>query len=217
MELARRSLLGAFAVGATGLTALPRLTRAQAANTIRIGVMNDMSGTYKDNTGPGSVACARQAIEEFGNQGFNVELIFADHQNKPDVGVALARQWYDQGVDMILDVPTSSVGLAVQNVSKEKNKVAINVGSATSDLTGAQCSPSAVHWAYDTYQLARTTGGATVAAGGDVSRVMDDAGVARFIAHYERITRHLLAEMPARADILVTLDAARQPTGLRGA
>ncbi len=166
MELSRRSMLGAFAVTTMG-SSLPRLARAQAANTIRIGVMNDQSGTYKDNTGPGSVACARQAIEEFGAQGFNVELIAADHQNKPDVGVSLARQWYDQGVDMILDIPTSSVGLAVQNVSREKNKVAINVGSATSDLTGAQCSPSAVHWAYDTYQLARTTGGATVAAGGD--------------------------------------------------
>ena len=166
MELGRRSMLGAFAVTTLG-SALPRLSRAQAATTIRIGVMNDQSGTYKDNTGPGSVACARQAIEEFGAQGFNVELIAADHQNKPDVGVALARQWYDQGIDMILDIPTSSVGLAVQNVAKEKNKVAINVGSATSDLTGAQCSPSAIHWAYDTYQLAKSTGGATVKAGGD--------------------------------------------------
>ncbi len=166
MELGRRSMLGAFAVSTLG-AAMPRMGRAQAANTIRIGVMNDQSGTYKDNTGPGSVACARQAIEEFGAQGFNVELIAADHQNKPDVGVNLARQWYDQGIDMILDIPTSSVGLAVQNVAKEKNKIAINVGSATSDLTGAQCSPSGLHWAYDTYQLARTTGGATVKAGGD--------------------------------------------------
>ncbi len=166
MEMSRRSMLGAFAVTTLG-TSLPRLGRAQAANTLRIGVMNDMSGTYKDNTGPGSVACTRQAVEEFGAQGFNVEVMAADHQNKPDVGVALARQWYDQGVDLILDVPTSSVGLAVQNVSREKNKVAINVGSATSDLTGAQCSPSAIHWAYDTYQLAKSTGGATVKAGGD--------------------------------------------------
>jgi branched-chain amino acid transport system substrate-binding protein len=166
MELGRRRLL---ATGATAgaVTALPGLARAQAANTIRIGVMNDMSGTYKDNTGPGSVACTQQAIAEFGSKGFNVELIFADHQNKPDVGVNLARQWYDQGVDMILDVPTSSVGLAVQNVSREKNKLALNVGSATSDLTGAQCSPSGLHWAYDTYMLAKSTGGATVKAGGD--------------------------------------------------
>ena len=166
MELGRRSMLGAFAVTTLG-SSLPRMARAQAANTIRIGVMNDQSGMYKDNTGPGSVACARQAIEEFGNQGFNVELIFADHQNRPDVGVNLARQWYDQGVDMILDIPTSSVGLAVNNVAKEKNKVSLNVGSATSDLSGAQCSPTGIHWAYDTYMLAKSTGAATVRAGGD--------------------------------------------------
>ena len=166
MPIGRRQLLASGAA-AGAVTTLPRLSRAQAANTIRIGVMNDMSGTYKDNTGPGSVACTQQAIAEFGSKGFNVELIFADHQNKPDVGVNLARQWYDQGVDMILDVPTSSVGLAVQNVSREKNKLALNVGSATSDLTGAQCSPSGLHWAYDTYMLAKSTGGATVKAGGD--------------------------------------------------
>src|SRR4051794_3169725 len=166
MNLTRRALLG---TGATAglVTSLPRLSRAQAANTIRIGVMTDMSGTYKDNTGPSSVACAQQAITEFGNKGFAVELIVADHQNRPDVGVNLARQWYDQGVDMILDIPTSSVGLAVQNVSREKNKLALNVGSATSDLTGAQCSPSGLHWAYDTFMLAKSTGGATVKAGGD--------------------------------------------------
>jgi len=166
MNLTRRALLG---TGATAglVTSLPRLSRAQAANTIRIGVMTDMSGTYKDNTGPSSVACAQQAITEFGNKGFAVELIVADHQNRPDVGVNLARQWYDQGVDMILDIPTSSVGLAVQNVSREKNKLALNVGSATSALTGAQCSPSGLHWAYDTFMLAKSTGGATVKAGGD--------------------------------------------------
>ncbi|MBL6458031.1 ABC transporter substrate-binding protein [Belnapia sp. T6] len=166
METTRRGLLGTGAAAAA-VTALPRLSRAQAANTIRIGVLNDMSGTYKDNTGPSSVACAQQAIAEFGQQGFNVELIFADHQNKPDVGVNLARQWYDQGVDMILDVPTSSVGLAVNNVAREKNKVNINCGSATSDLTGAQCAPTMVHWSYDTYMLSKSTGGAMVKAGGD--------------------------------------------------
>ena len=166
MDLGRRALL-ATGAAAGAVTALPRLTRAQAANTIRIGVMNDMSGTYKDNTGPGSVACAQQAIAEFGSKGFNVELIFADHQNKPDIGVNLARQWYDQGIDMILDIPTSSVGLAVQNVAREKNKLALNVGSATSDLTGTQCSPTGLHWAFDTYMVAKSTGGATVRAGGD--------------------------------------------------
>ncbi len=166
MTTTRRGLLATGAAAAAAVS-LPRLTRAQAANTIRIGVLNDMSGTYKDNTGPSSVACAQQAVTEFGQQGFNVEMVFADHQNKPDVGVNIARQWYDQGVDMILDVPTSSVGLAVNNVAREKNKVNLNVGSATSDLTGAQCAPTMIHWAYDTYMLSKSTGGAMVKAGGD--------------------------------------------------
>jgi branched-chain amino acid transport system substrate-binding protein len=166
MHVGRRALLASGAA-AGAAAALPRSSRAQAANTIRIGVMNDMSGMYKDNTGPGSVAGAQQAIAEFGQRGFGVELIFADHQNRPDVGVNLARQWYDQGVDMILDVPTSSVGLAVNQVAREKNKACINVGSATSDLTGPQCAPTMVHWAYDTWMLARSTGGAMVRAGGD--------------------------------------------------
>ena len=167
MDLSRRAVLGTGAV-ATLSTAFPRLTRAQAANTIRIGVMTDMSGTYRDNTGPTSSACTRLAAQEFGaNRGFTVEVIEADHQNKPDVGVNLARQWYDQGVDMIIDVPTSSVGLAVNQVAREKNKAYINVGSATADLTGAQCSPTTVHWSYDTWMLARSNGGALVRSGGD--------------------------------------------------
>ena len=128
-------------------------------------MLNDQSGTYRDISGPYGVECTRQAVAEFGNKGFNVEVIFADHQNKPDVGVNIARQWYDQGVDLILDVPTSSVGLAVNNVAREKNKAYINTGSATSDLTGAQCSPNTVHWMYDTYMLAKSTGGAMVKAG----------------------------------------------------
>ena len=166
MSLSRRSLLAA-SVGATMMPALPRLSRSQTANTIRIGVLNDQSGTYRDISGPYGVECTRQAVAEFGNKGFNVEVTFADHQNKPDVGANIARQWYDQGVDMILDVPTSSVELAVNNVAREKNKVYINTGSATSDLTGAQCSPTGVHWMYDTYMLAKSTGGAMVKAGGD--------------------------------------------------
>ncbi|MCA3361289.1 MAG: ABC transporter substrate-binding protein [Roseomonas sp.] len=165
MQLSRRNVLaGAAASGALPLS----LARAQAANTVRIGVMTDMSGMYRDNTGPTSVAAAREAAAEFGaSHGFRVEIIEADHQNRPDVGVNLARQWYDQGVDLIIDVPTSSVGLAVSNVAREKNKAYINVGSATADLTGAQCSPNTIHWAYDTFMLARSTGGATVRAGGD--------------------------------------------------
>jgi branched-chain amino acid transport system substrate-binding protein len=165
MQVSRRNVLaGAAATGALPLF----LARAQAANTIRIGVMTDMSGTYRDNTGPTSVAATREAAAEFGaSHGFRVEIIEADHQNRPDVGVNLARQWYDQGVDLIIDVPTSSVGLAVSGVAREKNKAYINVGSATADMTGAQCSPNTIHWAYDTFMLARSTGGATVRAGGD--------------------------------------------------
>ncbi|MCA3288444.1 MAG: ABC transporter substrate-binding protein [Roseomonas sp.] len=165
MQVSRRNILaGAAATGALPLS----LARAQAANTIRIGVMTDMSGTYRDNTGPTSVAAAREAASEFGaSHGFRIEIIEADHQNRPDVGVNLARQWYDQGVDLIIDVPTSSVGLAVSGVAREKNKAYINVGSATADMTGAQCSPNTIHWAYDTFMLARSTGGATVRAGGD--------------------------------------------------
>ncbi len=166
MSLTRRNLMAAT-VGATMMPALPRLGRAQAANTIRIGVLNDQSGPYRDISGPYGIECTRQAVQEFGDKGFTVEVISADHQNRPDVGVNIARQWYDQGVDLILDVPTSSVGLAVNNVAREKNKPYINTGSATSDLTGAQCSPNTVHWMYDTYMLAKSTGGAMVRAGGD--------------------------------------------------
>jgi len=164
MEITRRTALAAGAAAAVA-----PLSRARAqANTIRIGVLTDMAGTYRDNTGPTSVAATREAVAEFGaSHGFTVEVIEADHQNKPDVGSNLARQWYDQGVDLILDVPTSSVGLAVNQIAREKNKAYINVGSATADLTGPQCSPNTIHWAYDTYMLAKSTGGAMVRAGGD--------------------------------------------------
>jgi branched-chain amino acid transport system substrate-binding protein len=168
MSLTRRTTLaaGAAALGA-GLGVAP-LSRARAqANSIKIGVLNDMSGPYRDISGPYGVACTKQAVEEFGNQGFNVEVINADHQNKPDVGASIARQWYDQGVDLVLDVPTSSVGLAVAQVAKEKDKAYINAGSATSDLTGSQCAPTTIAWMYDTYMLAKSTGGAMVKAGGD--------------------------------------------------
>jgi branched-chain amino acid transport system substrate-binding protein len=165
MTTTRRGLL---ATGAAAAMLPAPLSRARAqANTIRIGVMNDQSGPYRDIAGPNGVIMAQIAAQEFGNRGFTVEVVGADHQNRPDVGVNLARQWYDQGVDMILDVPTSSVGLAVNNVAREKNKAYVNVGAATSDLTGPQCSPNTAHWVYDTYMLAKSTGGAMVRAGGD--------------------------------------------------
>jgi branched-chain amino acid transport system substrate-binding protein len=166
-ELNRRSVLAAGA--AFGALPLAR-ARAQAANTIKIGVLNDQSGLYRDVNGPGSVACVRQAIADLGlaARGINVEVVVGDHQNRPDVGVNISRQWIDRdGVDMIIDVPTSSVALAVNTVVREKNKVFINSSGATSDLTGAQCSPNTVHWTYDTYMLAKSTGGAMVRAGGD--------------------------------------------------
>ncbi|HVZ06500.1 ABC transporter substrate-binding protein [Rhodopila sp.] len=172
MTLSRRSVLAA-AGAATSLPLLsPALLRPARADTptIKIGVLNDQSGPYTNTGGLTSVACARQAVEEFNPsaKGFNVEVITADHQNKPDLAVSIARQWFDRdGVDMLLDVPTSSVALALQSVVKEKNKVYINVGAASSALTGEQCSPNFLHWVYDTYMLAKSTGGAMVKAGGD--------------------------------------------------
>jgi branched-chain amino acid transport system substrate-binding protein len=166
METTRRSLLTTSAAISL-MPMLPPLSRAQAANTIRIGVLNDQSGPYRDISGPYGIVCAHQAVHEFGNKGFAVEMVTADHQNKPDVGANIARQWYDEGVDMILDVPTSSVGLAVNQVAKEKRKAYVNTGAATSDLTGAQCTPVTISWMYDTYMLAKSTGGAMVKAGGD--------------------------------------------------
>jgi branched-chain amino acid transport system substrate-binding protein len=166
MRLTRRCLLGA----ASAAAALPSLPARAQTPTLRIGVLNDQSGTYRDDGGPTGIACARQAIEDFGVAGkdWNVDLIFADHQNKPDIGASIARQWFDQGgVDAIVDVPTSSVGLAVNTVCREKNKVMLNSGTGTSDLTGKFCSPNTIHWTYDTYMLGKSTGGAIAAAGGD--------------------------------------------------
>lgn len=161
-HLTRRAAIAAVAAAA----ALPLRARAQG-QVIRIGVLNDMSGNYRDATGPTSAVCARQAVEDFGSKGFAIEVLSGDHQNKPDVGAGIARQWFDRdGVDMILDVPTSSVALAVNSIAKEKNKVYINCGGATADLTGKDCTPNIVHWAYDTTMLATTVGGALTKAGG---------------------------------------------------
>ncbi|MFZ4405811.1 MAG: ABC transporter substrate-binding protein [Paracraurococcus sp.] len=167
MALDRRSLI---AVGSSlALGGLPgRAARAQAANTIKIGVLNDQSGVYRDISGPTSVACVRQAVQDFAGQGLTVEVVAGDHQNKPDVGSNIARQWIDRdGVDVIVDVPNSAVALAVNGVVREKNKVYLNSTAATADLTGPACSPNTVHWTYDTWMLARSTGGAMVKAGGD--------------------------------------------------
>ena len=140
-----------------------------SGNVVKIGVLNDQSGTYADLAGPGSTLAARMAVEDFKakEKGLQVEVISADHQNKPDVGSSIARKWYDsEGVDVIVDVPTSSVALAVSQITKDKGKAFLVSGAATSDLTGKACSPNTIHWTYDTWQLANGTGSAIVKTGG---------------------------------------------------
>lgn len=137
---------------------------------IRIGVLNDQSSLYADLTGPGSAVAAKLAIEDFGaaRKGLKVEIVQADHQNKADVGSAIARQWYDTDkVDVIVDVPNSAVALAVNQITREKAKAFLVSGAATSDLTGKACSPNTIHWTYDTWMLANGTGNAIVKTGGD--------------------------------------------------
>mgnify|MGYP001355636952 CR=1 FL=1 len=138
--------------------------------SVKIGVLNDRSGIYADLAGEGSVIAARMAVEDFGaaEKGIKVEIVSADHQNKPDVASTISRQWLDQdGVNAIVDVPTSSAALAVNEIVKEANAVFINSGAAASDLTGPACSPHTVHWTYDTWALANGTGSAMVQQGGD--------------------------------------------------
>jgi len=128
--------------------------------TIKIGVMNDMSGLYADLTGSGSVVAARMAVEDFGAaaKGLKVEIVGADHQNKPDVGSNIVRTWIDvDKVDVIVDVPTSSVALAVSEIVKDKNKVFLVSGAAASDLIGTKCTSNTIHWTYDTWAPATVT------------------------------------------------------------
>ncbi|MGY4176181.1 ABC-type branched-subunit amino acid transport system substrate-binding protein [Bradyrhizobium sp. USDA 4518] len=137
----------------------------------KVGALGDQSGLYQDIGGPGSTVAAQMAIEDSGllAKGWKIDLISADHQNKPDVAVNIGKQWIDvEKVDVFVDLAASNVGLAIANLSKEKNVVNLNSGSASSDLTGAQCSPNTVHWVYDTYMLANGTGKALVKSGGDI-------------------------------------------------
>jgi branched-chain amino acid transport system substrate-binding protein len=139
-------------------------------NVIKIGVLSDMSSLYTDLAGAGSVLAAKMAVEDSGieKRGYKVEYVSADHQNKPDIGSAIARQWYDTDkVDVIVDVPNSGVALAVSQITKDKGRVFLAVGPGTSDLTGKACSPNTVHWAYDTWMLANGTGTAITKQGGD--------------------------------------------------
>jgi branched-chain amino acid transport system substrate-binding protein len=159
------------AIAAAAALALSAGAHAQiSGNVVKIGVLNDQSSLYADLGGQGSVLAAKMAIEDFKakEKGLNVEVVFADHQNKPDVGSQVARRWYDaEGVDAIVDVPNSGVALAINELTKEKGKAFINSGAASSDLTGPKCSPNTVHWTYDTWMLANGTGKAIVKTGGD--------------------------------------------------
>jgi len=140
------------------------------AQGVKIGILNDQSGVYADYGGKYSVEAARMAIEDFGGEvlGQKIEMVTADHQNKPDLAVSIARRWYDtEHVDMITELTTSSVALAVQQLSNEKKKIDIVVGAATSRISGDACTPYGFHWAFDTHALAVGTGGALVKAGGD--------------------------------------------------
>src|SRR5436190_5368731 len=159
-------------MAAAALCAGAGVAQAQYSDgTIKIGVMNDQSGTYADLSGQGSVWAARKAIEDFCKTTKchdKIEVVFADHLNKPDVGSNVVRQWFDvDKVDMVVDVPTSSVALAVNTITKEKNKVFLVSGAAASNLTGKACSPNTIHWTYDTWALANGTGQAIVKTGGD--------------------------------------------------
>ncbi|MGD0026389.1 MAG: ABC transporter substrate-binding protein [Xanthobacteraceae bacterium] len=162
----RALLFGALAIG----TLLAPISGACADDqVIRIGVMNDMSGPYVDFQGPGSVLAAQMAVEDYGGKaaGRKVEILSADHQNKPDVGAAIARQWIDtQGVDAIADLPNSAVALAVNQITKDKNKVLLASGAGTDALTGAQCTPNTVQWTYDTYELGHAAARAVMERGG---------------------------------------------------
>jgi branched-chain amino acid transport system substrate-binding protein len=169
MNIFKRTLLGLAAAAALGAGA----TAAEAQisdNVIKIGVLSDMSSLYTDLAGAGSVLAAKMAVEDSGieKRGYKVEIISADHQNKPDVGSNIAREWYDADkVDVIVDVPNSGVALAVNQITRDKGKAFLAVGPGTSDLTGKACSPNTIHWSYDTWMLANGTGTAITKQGGD--------------------------------------------------
>ena len=162
----RKLLLSTVSLGLLAAPALAEISDGK----VKIGILNDQSGVYADFGGRYSYEAARMAVEDFGGTVLDapIEVITADHQNKPDIASNIARQWYDtEQVDTIMELTTSSVGLAVQALSQEKQKITINTGAATTELTGEQCSPYGFHWAYDTHALAVGTGGALVKEGGD--------------------------------------------------
>lgn len=166
MKSCTATLLAAVAVAVSGGAASAQISD----DVVKIGVLTDMSSLYADATGKGSVAAVQMAVADYGGKvkGKLIAVIYADHQNKPDVGVSIARNWYDnEKVDAIFDVPTSSVALPISALTREKNKININSGGGTSDLTGVACSPNTVHWTYDTYALSNVAGKAMVKRGED--------------------------------------------------
>jgi branched-chain amino acid transport system substrate-binding protein len=166
-----KRLAAAFVAGAAfAVLASPAGAQTISDDVVKIGVLTDMSSLYADATGKGSVAAVQMAVADYGGKvkGKPVEVVYADHQNKPDVGVSIARNWYDnEKVDAIFDVPTSSVALPISALTREKNKIHINSGGGSSDITGPACSPNTVHWTYDTYALSNVAGKAMVKAGED--------------------------------------------------
>ncbi|KAA2214925.1 ABC transporter substrate-binding protein [Teichococcus oryzae] len=165
-QINRRHLMA----GGAALLAPWASARSQAAAPLRIGVLADFSGPYRDTSGPTALACARQAAEDLNlsSRGITVEFLQGDHQNKPDVALAMSRRWIDQdGVDMICEVNNSAIALAVAGLVQEKNKVQVNTGALSAILTGERCSANTVHWTADTWMLANTVGRATVRNGGD--------------------------------------------------
>ncbi|TCZ53951.1 ABC transporter substrate-binding protein [Roseicella aquatilis] len=168
--LHRRALLGSSLLATAGVSRLVHAQARKPEETIRIGVLHDMSGVYRDIAGPTSVVCARQAVREFtaANPNIGVELLVADHQNKSDVGLSIARQWFDRdGVDMVLGVSNSALAIALKQVVEAKDKAHINTGAATSALTSEYCSANAIHWSYDTWCLSHATGAPLVKQGWD--------------------------------------------------
>src|SRR6202521_3980884 len=167
MNIVKRTLLSLAVAAALG----GGVAQAQISdNVVKIGVLSDMSSLYTDLAGAGSVVAAKMAVEDSGieKRGIKVEIVSADHQNKPDVGSNVARQWYDvDKVDVIVDTPNSGVALAVNQITRDKGKAFLVSGAATSDLTGKACSPNTIHWTYDTWALANGTGNAIVKTGGD--------------------------------------------------
>jgi len=157
-------------IGATILWSVGAAAQGISNDVVKLGVLNDQSGVYADLAGQGSVVAAQMAVEDFGGTvlGKSIQITSADHQNKPDVGASIANRWIDtEQVDAIVDVPTSSVALAIQEITRNKNRAHLNSTAGTTDLTGKACSPTAVHYTYDTYALANGTGRAMVQQGAD--------------------------------------------------